>query len=107
MSVERRSPAVNNLPTTLGGKDEMTKASVGLQDLRRKIYLKAKSDKTWRFWGLYVHACKLKTLQEAYRLARENNGAPGIDGVSFKAIEKAGLDEFFNGSSRKAVQITY
>ena len=27
----------------------MTKASISLQDLRRKIYLKAKSDKTWRF----------------------------------------------------------
>jgi hypothetical protein len=27
----------------------MIKASIGLQDLRRKIYLKAKSDKTWRF----------------------------------------------------------
>ncbi|NOQ43789.1 MAG: hypothetical protein GQ560_04940 [Dehalococcoidia bacterium] len=26
----------------------MIKASVSLQDLRRKIYLKAKSDKTWR-----------------------------------------------------------
>lgn len=35
----------------------MIKPSIGLQDLRRKIYLKAKSDKTWRFWGLYVHVC--------------------------------------------------
>jgi hypothetical protein len=48
MSGEQRSPAVNNLPTTLGGRDEMIKASIGLQDLRRKIYLKAKSDKAWR-----------------------------------------------------------
>jgi hypothetical protein len=46
--VERRDPAGNNLPTTLGGRDEMIKASIGLQDLRRKIYLKAKSDKIWR-----------------------------------------------------------
>jgi len=27
----------------------MTKAPISLQDLRRKIYLKAKADKTWRF----------------------------------------------------------
>ena len=46
---EQRDPAVNNLPTTLGGRDEMINASISLQDLRRKIYLKAKSDKTWRF----------------------------------------------------------
>jgi hypothetical protein len=48
MSGERRDPAGNNLPTTLGGRGEMTKTSICLQDLRRKIYLKAKSDKTWR-----------------------------------------------------------
>ena len=41
---EQRDPAVNNLPTTLGGRDEMIKASIGLQDLRRKIYLKVKTD---------------------------------------------------------------
>jgi RNA-directed DNA polymerase len=40
--------AVNNLPTTLGGRGEMIKASISLQDLRRKIYLKAKADKTRR-----------------------------------------------------------
>ena len=45
MSGEQRGPTVNNLPTTRGGRDEMIKASIGLQDLRRKIYLKVKSDK--------------------------------------------------------------
>ncbi len=55
----------------------MIKASIGLQDLRRKIYLKAKSDKAWRFWGLYVHVCKMETLDFAYREAKKNNGAPG------------------------------
>ena len=37
MTGERRNPTVSNLPTTLGGRDEMTKASIGLQDLRRDI----------------------------------------------------------------------
>ena len=36
----------------------MTKTSIGLQDLRRRIYRKAKADPDWRFWGLYVHVCK-------------------------------------------------
>ena len=44
MSGEQRGPAVNNLPTTLGGRDEMIKASIDLQDLRRKIYLKVKTE---------------------------------------------------------------
>lgn len=76
----------------MGGKDEMTKASINLQDLRRRIYIKAKAEPNWRFWGLYVHVYKLETLREAYRLAKENRGAPGVDGVTFQDIdETAGL----------------
>ena len=60
----------------------MIKASMDLQELRRKIYLKAKAESAWRFWGLFVHVCKLETLREAYKMAKRNNGAPGIDGVS-------------------------
>ena len=33
----------------------MTTSPVSLQDLRRRIYGKAKAEKTKRFWGLYVH----------------------------------------------------
>jgi RNA-directed DNA polymerase len=85
----------------------MTKASISLQDLRRKIYLKAKSDKTWRFWGLYVHVCKMETLQTAYRDAKENNGAPGIDGVTFEDIEKAGVEAFLEQIRDELVSETY
>ena len=104
---EQRDPAVNYLLTTLGGKDEMTKASISLQDLRRKIYLKAKSDKTWRFWGLYVHVCKMETLKTAYRDAKENNGAPGIDGVTFEDIERAGVGVFLRQIRNELVSETY
>jgi RNA-directed DNA polymerase len=44
----------------------MRKAPSSLQDLRRRIYIKAKSEKSWRFWGLFVHVCKRETLHEAY-----------------------------------------
>ena len=72
----------------------MTKTPISLQDLRRRIYVKAKAEKAWRFWGLYVHVCKMETLREAYSMARKNNGAPGIDGVTFEDIEKAGVEAF-------------
>ena len=55
----------------------MTKAPINLQDLRRRIYRKAKSDKSHRFWGLFVHITKFETLEEAYRTAKRNGGAPG------------------------------
>ena len=72
----------------------MIKAPIDLQDLRRRIYAKAKAEPSWRFWGLYVHVCKTETLQAAYRLAKENDGAPGIDGVTFGSVESAGRAEF-------------
>jgi RNA-directed DNA polymerase len=72
----------------------MTKAPSNLQDLRKSLYVKAKAESTWRFWGLYVHVCKMETLQEAYQMAKSNNGAPGIDGVTFESIEESGAESF-------------
>jgi RNA-directed DNA polymerase len=77
----------------------MIKAPIDLQDLRRRLYDKAKAEPAWRFWGLYVHVCKMDTLHEAYALAKKNNGAPGIDGVTFEVIE-AGDVEVFLGQIR-------
>jgi hypothetical protein len=46
-----KGPAVHKSFDNMGGKGVMTKAPVELQDLRRKIYAKAKADASWRFWG--------------------------------------------------------
>ena len=72
----------------------MRKAPIELQDLRRRIYVKAKAEPEWRFWGLFVHVCKLETLREAYALAKRKDGSPGIDGVTFEAIEAGGVERF-------------
>ncbi len=69
----------------------MIKTPSDLQDLRRKIYIKAKAEPSWRFWGIYVHVCKMETLREAYILAKRNKGAPGTDGVTFDGDLSAGL----------------
>jgi len=85
----------------------MTKTPISVQDLRRRIYVKAKAEPTWRFWGLYVHICKMETLQEAYRMAKSNNGAPGIDGVTFEAIEESGVEDFLKQIQDELDQNTY
>ncbi|MFI4972233.1 MAG: reverse transcriptase domain-containing protein, partial [Hyphomicrobiales bacterium] len=85
----------------------MTTASGKLQDLQRRIYVKAKAETTWRFWGLYVHVCKLETLRAAYAMAKSNEGAPGIDGVTFEAIETAGVEPFLAQLQRELQARTY
>ena len=38
-----------------------------LQELRRKVYVKAEAETDWRFWGIYVHVGKTETFMEAYK----------------------------------------
>lgn len=85
----------------------MKKASVKLQELRREIYKKAKTDKHWRFWGLYCHITKKEVLEKAYRLAKANDGAPGIDGKSFEDIEAEGVEGFLEGIRQELLVRTY
>jgi RNA-directed DNA polymerase len=89
------------------GKGEMTKAPISLQDLRRSLYVKAKTEPVHRYWGLYVHVCKKETLHEAYAMAKRNNGAPGIDGVTFEAIEESGVESFLKQIREELVTETY
>jgi RNA-directed DNA polymerase len=85
----------------------MTKAPICLQDLRRSLYVKAKAEPSWRFWGLYVHVCKMEILREAYRMAKSNDGAPGIDGVTFEAIDERGPEGFLKQIREELVSNTY
>ena len=85
----------------------MTKASIGVQDLRRRIYVKAKAEPSWRFWGLYVHVCKIESLREAYELAKNNDGAPGSDGVTFEALEAQGAETLLKQLRDELIGRTY
>jgi len=49
----------------------------------------------------------METLQEAYRMAKSNDGAPGIDGVTFDAIEEGGGESFLKQIQDELVQETY
>lgn len=78
-----------------------------MQDLRRKLYVKAKAEPSWRFWGLYVHVCKMDTLQAAYAMTKKNDGAPGSDGVTFEAIEEQGVSLFLAQIQDELIRRTY
>ena len=85
----------------------MTKTPIDLQELRKKIYAKAKAETSWRFWGLHVHVCKLETLRAAYSMAKQNEGSPGIDGVTFEGIEQRGVERFLGELRDELVSGTY
>ena len=85
----------------------MIKAPISLQDLRKRIYLKSKKEESHKFWGLYVHVCKLDTLREAYRIARKKNGSSGIDGITFEDIEGIGVLKYLEKIREELVNETY
>jgi RNA-directed DNA polymerase len=85
----------------------MIKTPINLQELRRRIYRKAKSEKEHRFWGIFVHVTKIEVLAEAYRQAKRNGGAPGIDGETFEDVDSAGVAAFLQSIRDDLVAGTY
>jgi RNA-directed DNA polymerase len=49
----------------------------------------------------------MEILREAYQMAKSNNGAPGIDGVTFDAIEESGPEIFLRQIRDELVANTY
>ena len=68
-----------------------------VQELQRKLYLKAKSQPNFRFYALYDRIYRMDVLEKAWQRVRAKHGAPGIDGQNIKDIEEAGVDEFLRG----------
>jgi len=65
-----------------------------IQEFQRKLYEKAKADKKYRFYSLYDKTYRMDILEEAYRRAKANGGASGVDGETFSVIEAKGETEY-------------
>ena len=65
-----------------------------IQEFQRKLYEKAKADKKYRFYSLYDKTYRMDILEEAYRKAKANGGASGVDGETFSVIEAKGETEY-------------
>ena len=78
-----------------------------IRTLQRKLYRKAKAEPAFRFYVLYDKICREDILRHAYALARANAGAPGVDGVTFKQIDAAGVEAWLSGLREDLVSRTY
>src|ERR1700682_2595166 len=70
---------------------------IKIRMLQRKLYQKAKEEPSYRFYLLYDKMYREDVLAHAYALVRSNQGAPGVDGQSFRGIETQGLEEWLSG----------
>ena len=75
--------------------------------LQRKLYQKAKEEPNYRFYLLYDKMYREDLLAHAYALAKSNQGAPGVDGQSFRDIESQGLEEWLSGVREELRAKTY
>ena len=79
-----------------------------IRTLQRKLYAKAKQEPAYRFYALYDKIIREDILSHAWRLVRANRGSPGVDGISFTAIEGGiGVETFLRELARDLKEKTY
>lgn len=75
--------------------------------LRAKLYRKAKQEKQYKFYTLYDKVVSEGFLKAAWKRVRKNGGAAGVDGITIKAIEEAGVEMFLKQLREELLNRTY
>jgi RNA-directed DNA polymerase len=83
------------------------KAQTKLEELREKLYVKAKTEPTFRFYVLYDKIHRWDTLAEALKRSKAKKGAAGVDGQTYEEIEKYGEERWLKELQRELQGKTY
>jgi group II intron reverse transcriptase/maturase len=78
-----------------------------VRELQRKLYLKSKAERRYRFYSLYDKVCRLNTLEEAWKQVKRNKGACGVDNETIEKIEADGIKSFIEQLREELVNKTY
>lgn len=74
---------------------------------QRKLYRSAKLHRSRRFHALYDKVYRTDILWRAWREVARNAGAAGVDGVTIRSIEEAGVEEFLCDLQQELVEGRY
>ena len=78
-----------------------------VQQYQRKLYLKAKQERDYRFYVLYDKIFLPHVLEESWKRVKAKGGGPGVDGVTLEEIESQGVGSFLRELSEDLRQQTY
>lgn len=104
--MERRQLNIDkNLPVKpLVTTDEKVRA------FQRKLYQRAKHDKSFKAYSLYDKICRPHVLQEAWlrvKTGKQEYDGGGVDKITFGKIEKAGVNQFLTDIRNELINKTY
>jgi RNA-directed DNA polymerase len=78
-----------------------------VEALQTALHTKAKGSPDYRFYALYDKLYRADVLEHAYDRCRVNDGAPGVDGQTFRQIEEYGVDRWLDELAKGLRNETY
>ncbi|QSQ24227.1 group II intron reverse transcriptase/maturase [Pyxidicoccus parkwayensis] len=78
-----------------------------LEELRARLYAKAKAEPAFRFYALYDKIHRRDVLTEALRQSKQKKGAAGVDGQTFEQSDAHGEERWLEELQRELQSKTY